>query len=104
MKNKAKRKQVMRSIFLLPKSLPNIISIYKIQAVFEHLGCTVSWKFVEGSLINPQNEKMPIASVVGPARKILLGERTALNLLSRASGEHEKKRPFVDHCLTVNVL
>jgi len=37
-------------------------------------------------LIDPSEGKVIIGTVRGPARKILLGERTALNLLSRASG------------------
>jgi len=57
-------------------------------AVFEHLGCSILWKFEEGVLLEPcpGNEKILVAIVRGPARKLLLGERTALNLLSRASG------------------
>jgi len=55
---------------------------------FESLGCTVEWHKEEGSLVDPaaaQGGKVLVAVVRGPARLILLGERTALNTLSRAS-------------------
>lgn len=53
-------------------------------AVFESLGCTVEWLVDEGKWLG--EEKVAAAKVRGPARALLLGERTALNLLSRASG------------------
>lgn len=52
-------------------------------AVFESLGCTVSWTVEEGSVLQPPCRA---ATVRGPARAVLLGERTALNILTRASG------------------
>jgi len=55
-------------------------------AVFEHLGCTVEWLYREGASIDASNSKVLIAKVRGPARNLLLGERTALNIMSRASG------------------
>ena len=58
-------------------------------AVFEQLGCTVEWKIKENSLVDPtvvEGGKVLVAVVRGPARLLLLGERTALNTLSRASG------------------
>lgn len=58
-------------------------------AVFEILGCSVEWRLGEGETVDPStlpDGKVVVAVVRGPARKILLGERTALNTLSRASG------------------
>ena len=41
----------------------------------------------EGDIINPGAEgKVIVAVVKGKARSVLLGERTALNVLTRASG------------------
>jgi nicotinate-nucleotide pyrophosphorylase (carboxylating) len=57
--------------------------------VFEILKCTVEWKMAEGQIVDPSftpDGKVLVAIVRGPARLILLGERTALNILSRASG------------------
>lgn len=58
--------------------------------VFTQLDCTVEWIFTEGeSLVpaqGPGGSRVHIATVRGPARAILLGERLALNLLARASG------------------
>jgi nicotinate-nucleotide pyrophosphorylase (carboxylating) len=62
-------------------------------AVFEELGCEVVWTMgggggegsakKEGDVIEAAGA---VARVTGPCRCILLGERTALNILSRASG------------------
>mmetsp|Transcript_38876 Transcript_38876/g.76625 ORF Transcript_38876/g.76625 Transcript_38876/m.76625 type:complete len:866 (-) Transcript_38876:256-2853(-) len=57
--------------------------------VFEHLGCTVEWRAAEGDQVaasKAKGGKVVVAIVRGPARFLLLGERTALNTLSRASG------------------
>ena len=56
--------------------------------VFEYLGCTIEWLKPEGHIITKEEatSKTPVAKVTGPTRRILMGERTALNLLSRASG------------------
>ena len=52
-------------------------------ALFEGLGCTVEWDAREGEALAPPRA---VAVVRGPARAVLLGERTALNILARASG------------------
>lgn len=56
--------------------------------VFEHVGCTIEWLQPEGHIITAEEAaaKKPVAKVSGPTRSILMGERTALNILSRASG------------------
>ncbi len=69
--------------------------------IFQELGCTVEWKAHEGDRIVLGNAKrIAVAEVKGPVRRILegkhsgeipvsltrTGERTALNLLARASG------------------
>jgi len=55
--------------------------------VFAQLGCSVAWHFVEGSELEPGGAgKLAVATVRGPARSLLLGERVALNTLSRSSG------------------
>ncbi|KAM7418446.1 hypothetical protein PAMA_015864 [Pampus argenteus] len=54
-------------------------------AVFTEVGCTVDWKYQEGAEIGP--DAVTLTAVVrGPARRLLLGERPALNCLARASG------------------
>jgi nicotinate-nucleotide pyrophosphorylase (carboxylating) len=45
----------------------------------------VEWACKEGDWIKPDGKK-EIGRVYGSARKILLGERTALNIISRCSG------------------
>lgn len=59
--------------------------------VFRQLGCTVEWFFQEGAVIGDASQvhgktKVKAATVRGPARKLLLGERVALNTLARCSG------------------
>jgi len=56
--------------------------------VFEYLSCTVEWLQPEGHYITADEaaSKAPVAKVSGPTRNLLMAERTALNILSRASG------------------
>ena len=75
------------------------------EQVFAELGCAVEWLFVVGSLLGggkadaaastaaaasgaagaaAPTEPIVVAVVRGPANRLLLGERTALNILSRA--------------------
>ncbi|KAK2594722.1 nicotinate-nucleotide diphosphorylase (carboxylating) [Conoideocrella luteorostrata] len=57
--------------------------------VFRQTGCTVEWHIEEGSpltLSPPSTPKLKCATVRGPVRAILLGERVALNTLARCSG------------------
>ncbi|KAK4074499.1 uncharacterized protein Triagg1_5095 [Trichoderma aggressivum f. europaeum] len=57
--------------------------------VFHQCGCDVEWHADEGSQIDPSQSpdgKIKVATVTGPARGLLLGERVALNTLARCSG------------------
>ena len=66
-------------------------------ATFAALGdCVVTWLVDEGAAIDCAGGKVRAATVVGPARKLLLGERTALNALSRASGVASAAKRAVD--------
>lgn len=54
-----------------------------INEVFKELNCEISWLVNEGDrILAPYT----VANVSGPARNMFLGERLALNILSRASG------------------
>ena len=58
-------------------------------AVFEEVGCTVEWMMKEGELVDTaaaENGKVVVAKVTGPARRLLVAERLALNIVSRCSG------------------
>ena len=72
-----------REAVLLCKSPGVLCGVPFFTAVFEELGCGVEWLYTEGSLLQPVCE---VARVSGPVNKLLQGERTALNLLTRASG------------------
>ncbi|CAG8433320.1 13058_t:CDS:2 [Ambispora gerdemannii] len=51
--------------------------------LFRQLNCRVDWFLKEGEFFQPVKE---VARVHGKARNILLGERTALNIIARCSG------------------
>ncbi|XP_064391488.1 nicotinate-nucleotide pyrophosphorylase [carboxylating]-like [Halichondria panicea] len=68
---------------LLCKSPGILCGVPFVNIVFEELGCTVEWLFSEGDSITPITT---IARISGPSNKLLQGERTALNILTRASG------------------
>ncbi|KAF3917886.1 hypothetical protein ABW20_dc0107683 [Dactylellina cionopaga] len=57
--------------------------------VFTQLGCSVEWHIHEGEFFEPIKK---VATVRGPARKLLLGERVALNTIARCSGIATKSR------------
>ncbi|KAI5960129.1 BNA6 [Candida pseudojiufengensis] len=59
--------------------------------VFKQCNLQVKWNYEEKTYVtqeqlNKNNGKIVVATVSGQARNILLAERTALNLLARASG------------------
>lgn len=49
---------------------------------------SVEWYLKEGAAVSPtsENPKVKVATVRGPARCLLLGERVALNTMARCSG------------------
>lgn len=53
------------------------------------LVCSVEWHVKEGDSFSPI---VTVATVRGPARQLLLGERVALNLMARCSGIATKSR------------
>ncbi|KAJ2877830.1 nicotinate-nucleotide diphosphorylase (carboxylating) [Coemansia aciculifera] len=52
----------------------------------------VKWNFEEGAEIMPHDGRVAVAEVRGPARRILMGERLALNILARCSGVASRAR------------
>lgn len=61
------------------------------EEVFKQCELKVEWHYKEGEYISDEilasnKGKIVVATVTGPASKILLSERTALNLLARSSG------------------
>ena len=58
-----------------------------VQAVFDEVGCSVEWFKKDGDFINGSDKRrIVVAKVKGPIRNLLLGERLALNIMTRASG------------------
>ncbi|KAJ5219819.1 hypothetical protein N7468_009023 [Penicillium chermesinum] len=79
---------------LLGKSEGIVAGVPFFDEVFTQLGCTIEWHIKEGQPLSPS----PIhhcATVRGPIRKILLGERVALNILARCSGIASKSARLV---------
>jgi len=64
--------------------------------IFETLGCKVEWHVKEGDPIDVSKGNIQVAHVTGPASRILLGERVALNLMARASGIATRARHVHD--------
>lgn len=72
-----------KQAILLCKSPGVLCGVPFFNSIFEELGCKVDWLHSEGSMLEPVCE---VAHVSGPVNRILQGERTALNVLTRASG------------------
>ncbi|PGH00452.1 nicotinate-nucleotide diphosphorylase (carboxylating) [Blastomyces parvus] len=78
---------------LLGKSKGVVAGVPFFNEVFSQLGCTVEWKVSEGESIEP----ITVCAIVrGPMRKILLGERVALNIMARCSGIATKTSTLVN--------
>ncbi|ROT34473.1 nicotinate-nucleotide diphosphorylase [Sodiomyces alkalinus F11] len=66
--------------------------------VFRQCSCTVTWHIDEGTPLDPSSDptnKIRVATVEGPTRNLLLGERVALNTLSRCAGIATSTRRLV---------
>ncbi|KAK3940556.1 nicotinate-nucleotide pyrophosphorylase [Diplogelasinospora grovesii] len=80
-----------RTATLWGKSPGILAGIPFVNEVFSQCGCTIEWHVREGSHIEVHQSssgkgKMALATVRGPARGLLQGERVALNVLARCSG------------------
>lgn len=76
-----------RTATLFGKSNGILAGVPFFTEVFAQCGCTVDWHLPEGSAIAPTpGGKVRVATVSGPTRQLLLGERVALNALARCSG------------------
>ena len=73
---------------LLAKSSGILAGVPFFDEVFRQLDCTVEWHAKEGDEVGKgeKGTKQHVATVRGPTRCVLLGERVALNLLARCSG------------------
>lgn len=78
---------------LLCKSPGILCGVPFFDAIFEELGCKVEWLYEEGSRLEPVCE---VARVSGPVNRLLQGERTSLNVLTRASGIATHARELAD--------
>ena len=71
-----------------------------VQTIFEVLDCIVTWDegIEEGQFYEAGNgtQRVKIATITGPIHKLLQGERTALNALSRCSGVATAAREAVE--------
>jgi len=88
-----------RTAQLLCKSPGILAGIPFFDEVFRQLDCKVDWHYNEGDYLDTSKEKggkIKVATVTGPTRKLLLGERVALNTLARCSGVATKSRRVLD--------
>ncbi|EMR08808.1 nicotinate-nucleotide diphosphorylase (carboxylating) [Pneumocystis murina B123] len=77
------------SAILFGKSQGILAGVPFFNEIFEQLECRVEWFLEEGENIHPVKK---IAVVHGAAKNLLLGERVALNMLSRCSGIATKSK------------
>ncbi|KZT51102.1 nicotinate-nucleotide diphosphorylase [Calocera cornea HHB12733] len=82
-----------KTAFLLGKADGVLAGVPFFDEVFKQLGCQVEWHLKEGEGFKKVKH---VATVVGPAKALLQGERTALNTLARCSGIATKSRRFRD--------
>lgn len=77
-----------RTATLYCKSAGVLAGVPFVDEIFSQADCQVTWHVAEGSWLEPAGSggKVVVATVRGPVRKVLLGERIALNVLSRCSG------------------
>jgi nicotinate-nucleotide pyrophosphorylase (carboxylating) len=86
-----------RTATLFGKSDGILAGVPFFDEVFEQCGCQVNWHFKEGDSISlGSSSKVAVATVTGPTRKLLLGERVGLNTLSRCSGVATKSRSMLE--------
>lgn len=87
-----------RNAFLFCKSPGILAGVPFVDEVFRQLGCTVEWHHKEGMFLDPAKVggKIRTATVHGPTRSLLLGERVALNTIARCSGVATKSRKMLD--------
>ena len=71
---------------LLAKSQGVVAGVPFFDEIFKQLDCTVEWHVTEGDEVGVKEKKQHVATVKGPVRCLLLGERVALNTLARCSG------------------
>lgn len=81
------------SATLFGKSEGILAGVPFFEEIFKQLECSIEWCMKEGESIIPISE---IAVVRGAAKNILLGERVALNVLSRCSGIATKSKRMKD--------
>jgi nicotinate-nucleotide pyrophosphorylase (carboxylating) len=87
-----------RTAQLLCKSSGILAGVPFFDEVFRQLDCKVEWHITEGTYVDTDAKggKVKVATVSGPTRKLLLGERVALNTLARCSGVATKSRRLLD--------
>ena len=76
---------------IIAKESGIVCGLVEIEALFDLLGCKLSPMKKDGDAVAKRDV---VASVEGPVRAILLGERTALNLLMHLSGVATRTREF----------
>jgi nicotinate-nucleotide pyrophosphorylase (carboxylating) len=85
-----------RTATLFCKSPGVLAGVPFFDEVFAQCDCKVEWVSKEGSFVDPKSSKISVARVTGPTRKLLLGERVALNTLARCSGVATRSKEMLE--------
>lgn len=88
----------VRVAHVLAKSPCVVAGVAFAKVVFDYMGLEHTWNVEDGDVVTPEQaqKKLVVAVVKGPARDLLLAERTALNVLSRASGIASETNALVE--------
>lgn len=87
-----------RTATLWGKSAGVLAGVPFFDEIFQQCGCSVEWFLKDGDEVAHDKDgtgKRKVATVSGPARQLLLGERVALNTLARCSGIATQSRKMV---------
>ncbi|CAG8440528.1 4205_t:CDS:2 [Funneliformis caledonium] len=85
--------EAQETAILYGKSTGVLAGLPFFEEVFNQLDCRVEWDLKEGDHFEPISE---VARVYGKSCDILLGERTALNILARCSGIATRSRKCIE--------
>lgn len=84
---------------IIAKDQAVVAGLEEAELVFEKTGACLHKQVQDGSIVKSMQI---IATVKGPVKAILLGERLALNILGRMSGIATQTKTIVDACQALN--
>lgn len=84
---------------IISKETCVVAGLEEAKIVFERTGAKMDFLVKDGDFVK---QNTAVATIKGPARSILIGERLALNLIGRMSGIATETKRLVDICRSIN--